>query len=81
MDPKPTADELADISLCAQKLWDLDCDKLEPDVDYGINVQGGKRVYSSGDSASERLFRGVSASVWERPTYRSFNNLLNNYVK
>lgn len=81
MSVNPTPEELGNIALCAQKLWDLDADKLEPDVDYGIHIQGGTRPYWTSDNAEGKLFLGVSKSVWERPAYRSFYVLLDNYVK
>lgn len=49
MDTQPTPEELADIRLCAQKLWDLDDNKLEPEKHYGIDiqVQNHNSTYSS----------------------------------
>ena len=81
MGTTPTAEELDNIALCAQRLWDLDDNKLEPEVDYGINVQEGKRPNWREDAAENRLFRGVSSSAWERPSYRAFYALLDNYTK
>ena len=34
----PTQAELQDVSLCAQRLWDLDEHRLRTNVDYDINV-------------------------------------------
>lgn len=39
MSTDPTAEELANVNLCAQKLWDLDDNRLEPQKDYGLDVQ------------------------------------------
>jgi hypothetical protein len=38
---QPSSAELTDISLCAQKLWDLDSNRLENHDDYKLNVQVG----------------------------------------
>eukprot|EP00210_Caulerpa_lentillifera_P007189 g6879.t1 len=81
MDIEPTPQELNDVRLCAQKLWDLDTNKLEPEQHYGIDIQHGKRCFQDGDVAEGKLFRGVSRSVWQRPTYRTFFNLLDNYER
>lgn len=35
---KPTIEELGDISLCAQKIWDLDENRLKNVTEYDINV-------------------------------------------
>ncbi len=35
---KPTSEELHDVSLAAQKLWDLDENRLANVKDYDINV-------------------------------------------
>ena len=38
MAAQPTAQELSDLSLAAQKLWDLDDNRLHNGTDYDINV-------------------------------------------
>eukprot|EP00640_Fibrocapsa_japonica_P001075 CAMPEP_0113936370 /NCGR_PEP_ID=MMETSP1339-20121228/3302_1 /TAXON_ID=94617 /ORGANISM="Fibrocapsa japonica" /LENGTH=433 /DNA_ID=CAMNT_0000938829 /DNA_START=51 /DNA_END=1352 /DNA_ORIENTATION=+ /assembly_acc=CAM_ASM_000762 len=73
--------ELADISLAAKKLWELDANRLTPGVDYAINLQRGKNFSDRGDAAPEPLFKFVSAEVLQRPTYRTFMRLLDNYEK
>lgn len=67
------------ISDAVQQLWKLDSNRLRPDVDYKINVQHGKKPYWKEDKAPDPLFTWVHDSVWKRPTYRSFQALLNNY--
>ncbi|GMH42742.1 hypothetical protein BSKO_10661 [Bryopsis sp. KO-2023] len=81
MSVQPTADELANIKLCAQKLWDLDENRLVPEQHYGIDVQGGKKMYHSQDAASQKLFKGVSKSTWAKTTYKIFYHLLDNYER
>lgn len=62
-----------------QHLWDLDSNRLIPEKDYDINVQKGKKPYWKEDSARDPLFARVDNSVFERPTYKSFVALLDNY--
>eukprot|EP00210_Caulerpa_lentillifera_P007188 g6878.t1 len=80
-DVEPTDAELRSIGLCAQKLWDLDDNKLMPGVDYKIDVQGDTQRYDGVDAARNRLFERVDTSVWSRPTYRAFEALLDNYER
>jgi poly(U)-specific endoribonuclease len=69
------------LSDAVQKLWNLDSNRLKPNADYAINVQKGKKPYWKEDTASEPLFQYVESSVWsDRPTYRTFRNLLDNYT-
>lgn len=77
---EPTATELENLSDAANRLWDLDMNRLVPQQDYVINVQQGKKIYNEGDVASEPFFTFVDAKVFERPTYRAFRMLLDNYV-
>lgn len=35
----PTQEELSDLSLACQKIWELDQNRLEPNRDYQINLQ------------------------------------------
>lgn len=37
-DTDPTQEELNDVSLCGERLWDLDENRLEEGADYEINV-------------------------------------------
>ena len=62
-----------------QHLWDLDSNRLIPEKDYDINVQKGKKPYWKEDSARDPLFARVDNSIFERPTYKSFVALLDNY--
>ena len=63
----------------AQHLWDLDVNRLKPDVDYVLNVQKGKKPYWKEDSAPDPLFTSVDKDCLERPTYKAFIALLDNY--
>ena len=68
------------ISKAAQYLWDLDVNRLTPDVDYEINVQNGKKPWQKEDEASDPLFTTVNTREFrQRPTYRTFIALLDNY--
>eukprot|EP00538_Stauroneis_constricta_P004554 CAMPEP_0119551048 /NCGR_PEP_ID=MMETSP1352-20130426/4432_1 /TAXON_ID=265584 /ORGANISM="Stauroneis constricta, Strain CCMP1120" /LENGTH=467 /DNA_ID=CAMNT_0007597055 /DNA_START=90 /DNA_END=1493 /DNA_ORIENTATION=- len=62
-----------------QDLWKLDVNRLTPDADYSLNVQSGKKPYWKEDSAPDPLFDKVDRSVWQRPTYKTFMALLDNY--
>lgn len=77
--PPPTAAELADISLAAGRLWDLDEERLVPGLDYRINVQRGKKMWDEGDMAAEPLFTFLDPNVLKRPTTAAFIALLDNY--
>lgn len=44
-------------------------------------MQEGKRIFEKQDMADEKLFTGVSKSVWEKRTYLIFYHLLDNYER
>lgn len=75
----PTAEELESLSLACTRLWDLDCNRLSPGTDYTINIQQGKTAYQAGDVAPDPLFSYVDEKVFNRPTYKAFAALLDNY--
>jgi hypothetical protein len=54
---------------------------LEPEVDYKIDLQEGKTSWEHGDAASEKLFISVDPSVFQRPTYKLFLAILDNYER
>merc|ERR1712137_935303 len=63
--PIPTEQELESISKAAQKLWELDENRLIPGRHYSINLQGSKKVYQHDrDSATESLFE-----LWIKTTF------------
>lgn len=67
------------IEKAVQHLWDLDVNRLTPNVDYKINVQRGKKPFQRGDGARDPLFTSVDKNAFRRPTYRAFIALLDNY--
>eukprot|EP00529_Nitzschia_sp_RCC80_P023058 CAMPEP_0113489350 /NCGR_PEP_ID=MMETSP0014_2-20120614/26483_1 /TAXON_ID=2857 /ORGANISM="Nitzschia sp." /LENGTH=476 /DNA_ID=CAMNT_0000383083 /DNA_START=104 /DNA_END=1534 /DNA_ORIENTATION=+ /assembly_acc=CAM_ASM_000159 len=63
-----------------QELWNLDVNRLKPHVDYDINVQEGKKPFWKEDKAEDPLFSYVDErQAMNRPTYKSFVALLDNY--
>eukprot|EP00934_Nitzschia_sp_Nitz4_P008490 Nitzschia sp. Nitz4//scaffold166_size90379//56059//57597//NITZ4_005063-RA/size90379-augustus-gene-0.15-mRNA-1//-1//CDS//3329538214//8480//frame0 len=70
-----------DVSLndAIQQLWNLDVNRLRPNVDYEINVQDGKKPYWKSDQADDPLFTSVDKNALKRPTYKAFIALLDNY--
>lgn len=77
---EPTAEELGSLSLACARLWDLDTNRLVPGKDYVIDLQMGKRIYDVEDTAARPLFRFVDEACLERPTYKSFVKIFDNYV-
>jgi len=75
----PAFDLDVNLSDAIQNMWDLDVNRLTPNTDYRINVQGGKKPYWKEDSASDPLFTFVDRNALKRPTYRTFMALLDNY--
>jgi poly(U)-specific endoribonuclease len=78
MSISPSASELADLSLAAGKLWDLDSNRLVYGTDYEIQLQSYRR-FNDGDVASKPLFKRVDDSILQKPTFKSFMCLLDNY--
>jgi poly(U)-specific endoribonuclease len=66
------------LSDAVQELWKLDANRLNPNADYTVNVQEGKKPYSK-ENAEEPLFSSVSREAFQRPTYKAFMALLDNY--
>lgn len=75
----PSQAELQDLSLACSKLWDLDRNRLLPGLDYEINLQGGKSFFNSDDVAAEPLFKSINPAVFQKPTFKAFISLLDNY--
>ncbi|CAG8701043.1 9010_t:CDS:2 [Dentiscutata erythropus] len=77
--PDPTQSELSNIGLAVQRLWELDKNRLEPGVDYTLNV-----YISHGNDhnapAPKPLFNHVDRKVTSIPTYKFFYALLDNYI-
>jgi poly(U)-specific endoribonuclease len=75
----PQFDLNVSLSDAVQQLWNLDVNRLTPDTDYQIYVQGGKKPFWKDDAAEEPLFGYVDMQALRRPTYRAFMALLDNY--
>ena len=75
---KPTAAELENLSLAADRLWKLDANRLVHGRDYELDLQTFRR-WDDKDIASRPLFKRVDSSVFERPTFKTFTALLDNY--
>lgn len=68
------------LSEAVQHLWTLDVNRLDPKVDYEINVQEGKKPYVKEDAAPDPLFTRIDERIFkQRPTYAAFCALLDNY--
>jgi poly(U)-specific endoribonuclease len=60
----------------------LDVNRLVPGRDYQLNLQHGKRFGEGGDAAADPLFSYVNEAIFrEKPTFRAFMALFNNYVE
>ncbi|CAI5745727.1 unnamed protein product [Peronospora destructor] len=77
----PTFSELQSLSAACNKLWELDTNRLAPNVHYELNVQEGKNAFGHGDMARDPLFTFVDPSVFERHTYKMLFELLDNYER
>lgn len=77
--PTPTAEEAADITKAAKRLWELDGNRLNRGVDYELNIQCEKSAHNHSDTAPEPLFSYIDEDVFDRPTFKAFRNLLDNY--
>lgn len=67
-----------DLSDAVQEMWNLDVNRLTH-ADYTIDVQYGKKSYWKEDSAEDPLFVHLERDALNRPTYRTFKALLDNY--
>eukprot|EP01129_Flabellula_baltica_P005220 TRINITY_DN1873_c0_g1_i1.p1 TRINITY_DN1873_c0_g1~~TRINITY_DN1873_c0_g1_i1.p1 ORF type:complete len:281 (-),score=70.90 TRINITY_DN1873_c0_g1_i1:52-894(-) len=76
----PTQDELNDLELACQRLWEIDDNRLEPEVHYSIDPQRGKNFHNGKDVAADSFFKGVNRKAFMKfPTFRTFFALLDNY--
>jgi poly(U)-specific endoribonuclease len=76
---EPDFDLDVGLSDAIQQIWNLDMNRLKPNVDYTLNVQEGKKPYWKDDKAEEPLFSHVDRNALQRPTYKRFMALLDNY--
>ncbi|KAF3793022.1 Poly(U)-specific endoribonuclease-B [Nymphaea thermarum] len=79
VDLEPAEEELNNLSVACDKLWQLDLNRLVPGRDYEIDCGEGKKAYEKGDVARGALFSYLSEDVLHRPTYSRFCALLDNY--
>ena len=49
MAPVVSREELSDLSLACQKVWDLDGNRLEPGQHYNIDLQARVQIVQSSD--------------------------------
>ena len=75
---KPTLMELGNLSNAADKLWQLDSNRLVYGRDYELDLQTFRKR-DDGDVALKPLFKRVETSVFDRPTFKTFISLLDNY--
>ncbi|KAJ3242020.1 hypothetical protein HDU81_008892 [Chytriomyces hyalinus] len=79
--PAPTQKELQDLSAAAQRLWDLDNNRLNPGKDFQLNLQRKTFVSNQDDMTSEKLFKSVNSDLLRKyPTYSKFLDLLPNFT-
>eukprot|EP00180_Rhodochaete_pulchella_P001294 Plantae.Rhodophyta-Rhodochaete_pulchella.ctg2103.p1 GENE.Plantae.Rhodophyta-Rhodochaete_pulchella.ctg2103~~Plantae.Rhodophyta-Rhodochaete_pulchella.ctg2103.p1 ORF type:complete len:374 (+),score=76.80 Plantae.Rhodophyta-Rhodochaete_pulchella.ctg2103:526-1647(+) len=76
---QPSDDELGSLRAACEQLWELDINRLEPQLDYSINLQ--ERSERDEDTAPGPLFRYVDKHVFNKPTYLAFHYLLDNYER
>jgi hypothetical protein len=57
--PVVSREELSDLSLACQKVWDLDGNRLEPGQHYDIDLQARVQFVQFGDSTHEK------PSLWQ----------------
>ena len=76
----PTTAEIADIGKAGARLWELDHNRLTPNEDFELDLQGEKNPNDHRDMADRPLFRFVDPKFLARPTFTSFLKLLDNYT-
>ncbi|KAF0690647.1 Aste57867_17953 [Aphanomyces stellatus] len=81
MSAVPSPSELKCLSDACNHLWEIDENRLEPSVDYQINLQRGKSPYQQGDMAPDNLFTSVNPAVFQKKTFKLFTDLLDNYER
>ncbi|XP_061178285.1 uridylate-specific endoribonuclease-like [Saccostrea echinata] len=75
-----TPDITCDISCLANQLWDNDVNRVQV-WEYEVNHQGQTTTSSTSDEAAQKLFTYLQEeTVFQKPTYRTFIALLDNYT-
>eukprot|EP00057_Strongylocentrotus_purpuratus_P032820 XP_788965.1 PREDICTED: poly(U)-specific endoribonuclease-A [Strongylocentrotus purpuratus] len=71
-----------ELSEICNKLWNLDENRLEPDKDYKMNLQRYTHYHNKGevDQAKDPLFTFVTEEALQKPTFKAFVALLDNYA-
>jgi len=70
-----------EFSRLVTKLWSLDQNRAS-NLDYSLSYQGRIGIRNNGRDASSRpLFSYVNRDILEKPTYKAFVRLLDNYEK
>ncbi|KAL7528650.1 hypothetical protein ACHAWF_002649, partial [Thalassiosira exigua] len=77
--PSHAPDADTEFESAVQILWRLDSNRLTPHKDYKMDVQSSKHPCHKGDAASDPLFTFVNGQVFQRPTFKAFQSLLDNY--
>ncbi|KAJ3108057.1 hypothetical protein HDU97_002292 [Phlyctochytrium planicorne] len=80
-DAKPSPQELQDFCLATEKLWELDANKLKDGQGFQLDLGGGKKAFQEGDAAKNPLFKYVDQNAINKPTFKAFIALLDNYEK
>eukprot|EP00918_Siedleckia_nematoides_P066191 GHVU01143930.1.p1 GENE.GHVU01143930.1~~GHVU01143930.1.p1 ORF type:complete len:393 (-),score=91.15 GHVU01143930.1:362-1540(-) len=71
-------EELKDVRVACQKLWDLDTNRLDDD-DIKLNLQSQTRPGDPTDRAKESLFSYISKKAISKKTIKTFSALFDNY--
>lgn len=77
--PPPSEEEIKDIRFAAQRMWNLDYNRVGHGHGLTIDLQRGKSYHDRRDVAPDPLFSYVDPSVLRRPTVAAFISLLDNY--
>lgn len=73
----PTPVELNSLSAACNKLWELDDNRLRPEIDYRLNMQS---VIGTAANAPMQLLSDVNEEVFKKKTFGAFAALLDNYT-
>ncbi|CAB4038034.1 poly(U)-specific endoribonuclease-B-like [Paramuricea clavata] len=72
--------KISDHDTICQRLWGVDHNRIQHQVDYEIFLQTKILKNSSVDKSYRQLFRYVNmAKIQAKPTYKAFIDLLNNF--
>ena len=77
--PAIKQEDMKNIEKAAAQLWYLDANRMVENEDYELDLQKEKNPNDHRDVASRGLFSYVKQEKLERPTYKAFLSLLDNY--